>query len=48
MRRTVTESIEQHLCKTARAAAEIGAPALGDDAGVIGAALLARQALAPN
>jgi glucokinase len=48
MRRTVTESLEQHLCKSARAAAEIGAPALGDDAAVVGAALLARQSLATS
>src|SRR5437899_5543078 len=48
MRRMVTESLEQHLCKTARAAAQIGEPALGDDAAVIGAALLARQAIAAS
>jgi glucokinase len=45
MRRTVTESIELHLSKAARAAVQIGAPALEDDAAVIGAALIAREAL---
>ena len=45
MRRTVTESIEQHLSRPARAALRIGAPALDEDAPVVGAALLAREAL---
>jgi glucokinase len=45
MRRTVGEAVEQNLSKAARAALQIGSPALDEDAPVIGAALLARQAL---
>jgi glucokinase len=45
MRRTVTEAVEQNLSKAARAALQIGAPALDEDAPVIGAALIAREAL---
>jgi glucokinase len=45
MRRTVTESIEQHLSPATRAALRIGAPALDEDSAVVGAALLAREAL---
>ena len=45
MRRTVTEAIESHLSQNARAAVQIGAPALDEDAAVVGAALLAREAL---
>jgi hypothetical protein len=45
MRRTVTEAVEQHLSKAARAALQIGAPALEEDAPVVGAALIAREAL---
>ena len=45
LRRTVTEAVEQNLSKAARAALQIGAPALDEDAPVIGAALIAREAL---
>ena len=45
MRRTVAEAVEQNLSKAARAALQIGSPALDEDAPVIGAALLAREAL---
>jgi len=45
MRRTVTEAIESHLSQNARAAVQIGAPALDEDAAVVGAALLAREGL---
>jgi glucokinase len=46
MLRLATEAIDAHASKAARAAATLGVPALGDDAGVVGAALLARGALA--
>jgi glucokinase len=45
MRRAVIEAIEQHLSANARAAVQIAAPALDEDAAVVGAALLAREAL---
>ncbi|HWE23678.1 MAG TPA: ROK family protein [Myxococcales bacterium] len=45
MRRTVTEAIEQHLSEKARAAVQIGAPVLDEEAAVVGAALLARETL---
>ena len=44
MTRLVIESIDLYAGKLARAACTIGQPALGDDAGVVGAALLARDA----
>jgi glucokinase len=46
MRRAVTEAIEHGLSQSARRAVHIGAPALDEDAAVVGAALLAREALA--
>ena len=45
MRRSVIDSIEQHLSQNARRAAHIAFPALDEDAAVVGAALLAREAL---
>jgi glucokinase len=45
MRRTVQECVEQHLGRAARASVQIASPALGDDASVVGAALIARQSL---
>src|SRR5256714_6778596 len=45
MRRTVIEAVEQNLSRAARAALHIGAPALEEDATVVGAALIARAAL---
>lgn len=45
LRRTVTEAVEQNLPWAARSALQIGAPALDEDAPVIGAALIAREAL---
>jgi len=45
MRRSVIDSIEQDLPRNAHAAVQIGAPALDEDAAVVGAALLAREAL---
>jgi glucokinase len=39
-----TAGIDQHASKAARAVLRIGTPELGDQAGVIGAALLAREA----
>ena len=45
MRRTVIEAVEQNLSRAARAALHIGAPALEEDAAVVGAALIAREAL---
>lgn len=45
MRRTVVEAVEQNLSKAARSALQIGAPALDEDAAVVGAALIARQGL---
>lgn len=46
MRRSVSEAIEQNLSGNARAAVQIGALALDEDAAVVGAALLARDGLA--
>jgi hypothetical protein len=40
----VTEAIESHVSHNARAV-HIGAPALDEDAAVVGAALLAREGL---
>jgi glucokinase len=45
MRRTVVEAIEQNLSRNAHAAVQISPTALEDDAAVVGAALLAREAL---
>jgi glucokinase len=45
MMRAATAGIDAHASKAARAALRIGAPDLGDHAGVVGAALLARAAL---
>jgi glucokinase len=45
MRRTVVEAVEQNLSGAARAALQIGTLALEEDAAVIGAALIAREAL---
>jgi glucokinase len=45
MMAAATAGIDQHASKAARAALRIGAPELGDQAGVIGAALLARASL---
>jgi|GEM_PF-341880 len=44
MTRLVIEAVDLYASRVARAACTIGAPALGDDAGVVGAALLARAA----
>ena len=44
MTRLVIEAVDLYASKAARAACTIGSPALGDDAGVVGAALLAREA----
>jgi glucokinase len=44
MTRLVTESIDQFAGKLARRACTIGGPQLGDDATVVGAGLLAREA----
>jgi hypothetical protein len=38
--------IDAHATKAARAALKISAPELGEQAGVVGAALLARESLA--
>jgi glucokinase len=46
MMRAATAGIDAHASKASRAALRIGAPALGDHAGVVGAALLARASLA--
>ncbi len=43
MMRQVTELIDAQASKAARAPLTIGEPALGDSAGVVGAALLARE-----
>jgi glucokinase len=45
MRRTVVEAVEQNLSTAARAPLQIGTPALEEDAAVVGAALIAREAL---
>src|SRR6266568_940139 len=45
MRRSVGEAVEQNLSGAARAALQIGTPALEEDAAVVGAALIAREAL---
>ena len=44
MMRLVQDSIDFYASKAARMTCTVGAPALGDDAGVVGAALLAREA----
>jgi glucokinase len=44
--RAAIAGIEAHASKAARAALQITAPELGDQSGVVGAALLARAALA--
>ncbi|HEX4382901.1 MAG TPA: ROK family protein [Myxococcales bacterium] len=46
MMRAATAGIDAHASKAARAALRIGEPHLGDHAGVVGAALLARASLA--
>ena len=46
MMRAATAGIDAHASKASRAALRIGAPELGDQAGVVGAALLARASLA--
>ena len=43
MTRQVIEAVDLYASKVARAACTIGSPQLGDDAGVVGAALLARD-----
>ncbi|HYV65714.1 MAG TPA: ROK family protein [Myxococcales bacterium] len=45
MRRTVGEAVEQNLSAAARAALHVGSPGLDEDAPVIGASLIAREAL---
>jgi glucokinase len=45
MRRTVVEAVEQNLSAAAAAVLQIGTPALEEDAAVVGAALIAREAL---
>src|SRR4051812_35270342 len=46
MTRAATAGVEAHTTKASRAAVKISAPQLGEQAGVVGAALLAREALA--
>jgi glucokinase len=46
MMRAVTEAIDAHASKASRAALQVGQPALGEQACVVGAALLAREMLA--
>src|SRR5439155_1433642 len=46
MMRATTEQIDAHTSKAARKVLKISAPELGDHAGVVGAALLARASLA--
>ena len=46
MMKAAVEGIDQFASKPARAALSIGAPELGDQSGVVGAALLARASLA--
>ena len=43
--RATTEGIDAHTSKAARAALQVSAPLLGEQAGVVGAALLARASL---
>jgi glucokinase len=45
MMQAATAGIDAHASKASRSALRIGAPALGENAGVVGAALLARSAL---
>src|SRR5438270_10816660 len=45
MTRAAIAGIDAHATKSSRAAAHISAPELGDQAGVVGAALLARESL---
>jgi len=45
MLRALTETIDAQASKASRGALQIKAPELGDDAGVVGAALLARESL---
>jgi hypothetical protein len=44
--RAATAGIDGHATKASRAALQISTPELGDHAGIIGAALLARESLA--
>ncbi|MBS2022923.1 MAG: ROK family protein [Deltaproteobacteria bacterium] len=44
MMRLAQDAIDLYASKAARISCTVGAPALGDDAGVVGAALLAREA----
>ena len=46
MMRATTESIDAHAAKAARLALHVSTPELGEQAGVVGAALLARECLA--
>jgi glucokinase len=46
MMRAAIEKLDAHTAKSARAVLKISAPELGDQAGVVGAALLARASLA--
>jgi hypothetical protein len=46
MMRAAIAKLDAHTAKMARAALQISAPELGDQAGVVGAALLARASLA--
>ena len=46
MIRAAVAGIDAHATKAARAALKISAPELGEQAGVVGAALLARESLA--
>jgi glucokinase len=46
MMRAVTEAIDAHASKSSRAALHVSQPALGEQACVVGAALLARETLA--
>ena len=46
MMKAAVAGIDAHASKPSRAALKIGAPELGDQAGVVGAALLARSSLA--
>jgi len=44
--RVAMATVDAHVPKTARAALNISTPELGEQAGVVGAALLARESLA--
>ena len=46
MMRATIAKLDAHAAKGARAALKVSAPDLGDQAGVVGAALLARASLA--